>query len=106
MVDGSLDSWCMKIKFEMNFQQQRAQTLNLKYWFYDFVYVLCLNTVSSLSHPLQHEPGCDEDDDCCDMDDDEIISTMLSNEEKFYPGALEKMIGCVALLLEEARDGP
>lgn len=40
------------------------------------------------------------------MDDDEIISTMLSNEEKFYPGALEKMIGCIALLLEEARDGP
>lgn len=54
----------------------------------------------------QHDPGCDEEDDCCDMDDDEIISTMLPNEEKFYPGALEKMIGCVALLLEEARDGP
>ena len=55
---------------------------------------------------FQHDTGCDDDEDCCDLDDDEIISTMLSNEEKFYPSALDKMIGSIALLLEEARDGP
>lgn len=37
------------------------------------------------------------------MEDDEILS--MFPEDKFHPGALEKMISCVALLLEEARDG-
>jgi ubiquitin carboxyl-terminal hydrolase 34 len=46
---------------------------------------------------------CDEEDEI-DLEDDEILS--IFPDEKFYPGALEKMIGCVALLLEEARDGP
>ena len=27
-------------------------------------------------------------------------------EDKFYPNALEKMIGSIALLVEAARDGP
>lgn len=51
-----------------------------------------------------NETTCDDEDECCDLDDDEII-TMLSTDEKFYPTALDKMIGSIALLLEEARDG-
>ena len=55
---------------------------------------------------FQHEAACeDEAADCCELDDEEII-TLLSNDEKFYPSALEKMIGSIALLMEEARDGP
>lgn len=58
---------------------------------------------SSLKASDLPEPACDEDEDL-DVEDDEILS--LFPEDKFYPSALEKMIGSIALLLEEARDGP
>lgn len=54
-------------------------------------------------HFFQQEAACDEEEDI-ELDDDEII-TMFS-DEKFYPTALDKMIGSIALLLEEARHGP
>ena len=52
---------------------------------------------------MQADLPCDDEEDDLDMEDDEILS--IFPEDKFYPSALEKMIGCIALLLEAARDG-
>ncbi|XP_065661314.1 ubiquitin carboxyl-terminal hydrolase 34 isoform X2 [Hydra vulgaris] len=45
-----------------------------------------------------------EEEEELDLEDEDILS--MFPEDKFYPNALEKMIGSIALLVEAARDGP
>ena len=43
-----------------------------------------------------------EDDDDLDLDEEDILS--IFPEEKYNPSALEKMISCIAVLVEESRE--